>query len=195
MKEQLSQEDIRRIFSRGGSTKQHIKPKQLKAKQLRERIGILRTAIRKNGAIDNDIKNVIPYWSIVAPRSELLRDYPHLIVRTKATTDGETMIGLLKVEMDSGRRQPKCVMEKMIELTGHGLVLCPTGDRIFKFIKASRAVAQTEDKTDGIYFGLIEDVLQHGLFGPIFIASDGTVSQFEQPDLSTYTYHILETAC
>ena len=146
---------------------------------LRRNVAEVRSAINRNAAVAGYSCDTHPFWNIDLERYERAREYPHIIVCTNLSADDNT-IKLLKVELDSGSRVPKPLMNKMARMTGSGLLLCPTTTRFDKFIAAFKAIVETTKVTsDGIYLGLTKDVLEHGLVGPTFVAMDGTEIVFE----------------
>jgi hypothetical protein len=185
MRKQLSEDDIKRIFSIRKQKKPKIlqvkivKPIIMNPKKIDKTIRKLATAIKKNGALANQKYKTFPYWDIEATRAEIKWEYPHLIVLTDVTPDTDISIKLLKVELDPGWPVFKRVMRKMIGMTGYGLLLCPAVNRFEKFIKAYKTVAKTEKiVTDGIYLGLTSDVLMQGILGPTFTSLSGSRVQF-----------------
>lgn len=166
MKKPLSGEDIKRIFS--------VKPLIMDTKELNPTIEKLAKSINKKGALANQKYKTFPYWTIEANPAQVLQEYPHLIVLTDVTPDGGTNIKLLKIELDSGRSVFQRTMRKMIEMTGYGLLLCPAAHRFDKFKEAYTTVAKTEKiVTDGIYLGLVSDVMEQGILGPTFTSVSG----------------------
>lgn len=138
------------------------------------------TAIRKNAKEMGHTCKVLHSWAIDLSYTAKNAKYPHLIVLTSICLGVNATTKLIKIEFDDCDRSPMDLMKGMIRSSGYAVVLCPEGCRFNKHISAYRTLEKTDMiVTDGIFFGMTEEVLQNGIMGTTFTALDGARVRFE----------------
>lgn len=154
------------------------KPQTPRADKLQNRVMLIANAVKQSNARLKHKCEIYPFWNIDVEQSERRANYPHLIVITDISPDGKTHAKLLKIELDS-RWPSKKVLQKMLRMSGLGVLLCSSNHRIEQLRKMYPAVVkETKVVSDGLYFALFHEFWRSGLFDTIFKAADGRKVNF-----------------